>query len=128
MAEMFHDAIVLTISSEENRKTAEDVRKWAVARALDSGRPQRKSRAIGTKVKKAFLNVSEKLFSQGAEAPMLMVALEFNGVGVHCDFVADGVRRRQSFADEPVLCDALDKAKRRPRTPDGCTRLRMTMA
>lgn len=128
MANMLHDAIVLTIVPHQTSETAEEVRKWAVARAVDAGRAQRKSRAIGSQVKKAFIDVSDKLFSRGEAESMLMVALEFNGVGVHCDFVADGVRRRASLADAPALCEAMDLATRRPRTPDGCTRLRMTVA
>ena len=77
---------------------------------------------------RAFLNVSEKLFSRGEDSSMLMVALEFNDDDVQCDFIADGVRRRASLADDSTLCDALDAASQRTRTPDGCTRLRMTMA
>lgn len=128
MATMLHDAIVLTIASDETKKTAEQVRKWAVAKAADAGRAQRKSRAIGTAVKKAFLNVSAKLFPRGDEQPMLMVALEITDDDVKCDFIADGVRRRESLADSAELCEAMDAAERRKRTPDGCTRLRMTMA
>ncbi len=125
---MLHDAIVLTIAQDETKKTAEQVRDWAVARAQEAGRAKRKSKTIGASVKKAFLNVSDKLFSRGEDSSMLMVALEFNDDDVKCDFVADGVRRRHSLGDDAELCDAMDAAKRRKRTPDGCTRLRMTMA
>ena len=125
---MVHDAIVLTIAQDRTTETAEQVRSWAVARAQEAGRAKRKSRNIGTAVKRAFLNVSEKLFSRGEDSSMLMVALEFNDDDVQCDFIADGVRRRASLADDATLCDALDAASQRTRTPDGCTRLRMTMA
>jgi len=127
MGTILHDAIVLTIAPSEAEKTAEQVRKWAVARAQDAGRGEPKSMSIGTSVMDAFLNVSGKLFSQAEAQPMLMVALEINDHDVLCDFIADGVRRRESLGDA-ALCDAMAAAKRRERTPDGCTRLRMTMA
>lgn len=128
MATMLHDAIVLTIAPDKKTVIAEQVRDWAVARAQEAGRAKRKSRAIGTAVEEAFLNVSDKLFSRGGDSSMLMVALEFNDDDVQCDFIADGVRKRASLADDAALCDALDAARQRVRTPDGCTRLRMTMA
>ncbi len=128
MATMLHDAIVLTIAPDETDRTAEQVRKWAVARSQDAGRDEPKSLSIGTAVERAFISVSDKLFSRGEPEPMLMVALEFDDYDVQCDFIADGVRRRESLAGDTALCDALDAAKQRVRTPDGCTRLRMTMA
>jgi len=128
MARMSHDAIVLTIAPKETHKTADQVGKWAAARAHDAGRADCESRSIGTAVEKAFLNVSDKLFTQREAESMLMIALEFNDHDVQCDFIADGVRRRESFGGDAALCEALDAAKGRVRTPDGCTRLRMTMA
>lgn len=128
MATLLHDAVVLTIAPEEAKKTAGQVRKWVVARSIDAGRAKRKSRSLGVAIERAFINVSEHMFSRGAAGSMLMVALEFNDEDVVCDFIADGVRRRESFADDASLCDALDAAKQRKRTPDGCTRLRMTVA
>ena len=128
MATLLHDAIVLTIAPDETKKTADQVRNWAVAKSTDAGHAKRKSRKLGAEIERAFLNVSDHMFNRGGAGSMLMVALEFNDGDVVCDFIADGVRRRASFADDASLCDALDAAKRRERTPDGCTRLRMTMA